>query len=70
MTTFPLSNVQAFPADESDSESIIDSPGGDVMRKYPTLPESVYRRAVNDAIVRETALRRSPRRMLFDERGI
>jgi hypothetical protein len=31
-----------------------DSPGRDVERKYPTIPDDIFRSVVQDAVVRET----------------
>lgn len=49
-----------------------DSPGGDVLLRHPTLPDSVYDWAVHNAVMRQTSLRAhynnpTPRPMLTEE---
>lgn len=34
---------------------IMESPGADIVEKYPTLPDEIYRRVVGEAVLRATA---------------
>lgn len=51
----PLVPVMGFHRQIPPSETAHDSPGGDVMRRHPNLPDPVFRRLLRDAATRETA---------------
>ena len=42
---------------ETDTVTTQDSPGGDVLQRHPTLPESVFDWVVHNAVSREQTLR-------------